>query len=138
MTISANILDLEKGKFVECPTDSNLVSVRTKICQDAGETVKVEFGTSDSIPKIVNLTMAISGTEYSELLENGLKKIMIRVQSPINSVLQFSFVSGESNSKFITIPANNTFSLDGLNFNSKTLYIQSNKNNTIVEILQIT
>jgi hypothetical protein len=138
MAIPCNTLDLENKKFVECPTGSGQVSVRTKICQDTGETLKVEFGTSDTTPTISNPTLTTATTEQSIALQNGLKQLIVRVQSPINARLQYAFISGESGTNFMTIPAGTSLSLKDVNFNSKTLYIQSDKNNTVVEILQLT
>jgi hypothetical protein len=36
----------EYNKFVECPVDSGQPAVRTKICQDENESIKVEIGVS--------------------------------------------------------------------------------------------
>lgn len=138
MAIPCNTLDLENKKFVECPAGSGQVSIRTKICQDTGETLKVEFGTSDTTPTISNPTLTTAGVEQSIVLQNGLKQLIVRTQSPVNAKLQYAFTSGESGTNFMTIPAGASLSLKDTNFNSKTLYIQSNKNNTVVEILQLT
>lgn len=138
MAIPCNTLDLENKKFVECPAGSGQVSVRTKICQDTGETLKVEFGTSDTTPTISNETLTTAGNEQSVALQSGLKQLIVRARSPINANIQFAFNSGESGTNFLTIPGGASLSLKDTNFNSKTLYLQSDKNNTIVEILQLT
>lgn len=42
MAISKNICDREYQKFEECPTGTDQPAVRTKICQNPGESIKVE------------------------------------------------------------------------------------------------
>lgn len=110
---------------------------RVTICQEAGDSVPVEFAVSTSTINIINKTIASSATEESQALVSGTKQLEIRVRSPKNAILQISFVSGESGTKFMTIPARNSFSLKDINLQSETLYVQSNENNTVVEIVEI-
>jgi hypothetical protein len=110
---------------------------RVTIGMPDGESVPVDFVVSDSTPDIKNITLVSANVEQSVTLETGLRQIMIRNRSPQNAVLKIAFTSGESGTKFITIPKGNSFNLENINFNSKTLYLQSNQDNTIVEILQI-
>lgn len=60
MTISKNICDREYDKFSEC---NNRTVVETHLCQEAGETVKVEFAQSGVVTNLFNqITNVASGS----------------------------------------------------------------------------
>lgn len=84
-------------------------------------------------PTITNLVISSTGSEVSHGLQNNLFQVIIRARA---GTLQVSFVSGESGSKFFTVPKGCSLTLDDLNFNSRTLYIQSDTV-TVVEILEL-
>lgn len=65
MAIPCNIRDREHGKFVEC---NNEVAVRTKICQETGETIKVEFDTSGSLINTYNELLSVAGLATVDLV----------------------------------------------------------------------
>lgn len=94
-------------------------------------TTAFSFVTSDII---TNFSVGSIGTEYSHSLTNGLKQVIIR--SRIGANIQFSFTSGESGTKYITIPKGSTLHIEGLTFSGKTLYFQTDKVG-IVEILEL-
>lgn len=57
MAIPCNTRDLENKKFVECPKDSGKVAIRTRLCQDDADAIKVELGNkgiTDNIYSEVN------------------------------------------------------------------------------------
>ncbi len=83
--------------------------------------------------KIYNKTAATAGTEYSQLLTTGTKKIIIKVRAT-KTKLKYSFVAGESGTKFITVGKNSSREINGLDLTSKTIYFQTNKDNQTVEI----
>lgn len=88
---------------------------------------------SASSPKVYNLTSPITPlTEFSQLLSDGVKKIIIRSRG--NSDILVSFESGMS--EFFTIPCGATYSDDNLNLNNVTLYLKTSKASEIVEILE--
>lgn len=52
---------LEHKKFVECPDGSGNPAVRTKICQDSGETIKVEFDEAGTPLNIYDEANSVAG-----------------------------------------------------------------------------
>lgn len=85
--------------------------------------------------EITNLSIVNANTEYSHALTNGLKQLRIRCRGIAD--LQYSFVSGESGTKYFTIFKGTCDSIIDLDFDSKVLYIQSNKASVIVEIMEL-
>lgn len=134
MVIPCSRNDREINKFVECPTDSGDVAVRTKICQDTGETLNVSINSPDT-PKIYNLSAPTARTEVSHVLSTNTKQLIVRVRGVAN--LQLAFISGESSTNYITIPSGASLSLTDLK-TSVTLYLQTDKNSQVIEILEWT
>lgn len=95
----------------------------------------VDVGLVAGTPNIINLSVPTAATEVSQVLSDNTKRLEIRARQT-NAQLQFAFTATESGTKFLTIPAATTYSLDGLDLDSTTLFIQSDKNATIVEILE--
>lgn len=85
--------------------------------------------------KITNLPMPIANTEYLHDLVDGLKQLRIRCRGIAD--MQYSFVIGESSTKYFSIYKGTCDNLIDLDFTSKTLYIQSNKNSMIAEIMEL-
>ncbi len=79
---------------------------------------------------ITNPTAAVANTEYSLALQTNLKAILIRNRDK-SADIKFTFVSGESGTKYVTIRPSTVFFVDGLEFSGKTLYYQSSKISTI-------
>lgn len=84
--------------------------------------------------EITNLTVALSSTEYSHSLKNGLKTLIIKCRT--TAKLQIAFVATETSTKYITIQSGASLELDGIAFTGKTLYVQANKPSVIVEIIE--
>jgi len=86
-------------------------------------------------PLIFNLSAPTANTEVSQVLSVTVKRLMIRARSG-NAKIQFSFVTGESGTKFITIPAGCTYEATDLDLISATLFIQTDKSSQTIEILE--
>lgn len=95
-------------------------------------TISVAVDSADT-PTIYNLDVPNPNTEYSQVLPNNTKKLLIKSRIH-NATLQFSFENGESATNFITVPFGTFYESDGLLLVEKTLYVQSTKATTI-EIL---
>lgn len=119
---------LSSGKWVD----------QVEVCQETGNSIPVEFVASDTTPQINNINLINANTEQSFNLQSGLRQLIIRVRTPVNAKIQIAFNSGESGTNYITIPAGTSLNLKDINFNSKVLYLQSDKSNTEVELLQLT
>lgn len=96
--------------------------------------VSVTISASQNI-KITNLSMPLANTEYSLLLTNNLKQLIIVSRSMAR--LQIAFTSTESGTKFITIPKGTSLSLFDLDLTGKTLYIQGDVPTSTVEIMEL-
>ncbi len=129
MALPKTQCDREHERFVEC---NNEVAVRTKLCQEPGETVNVSVNPS-STPTIYNLSAPTSGVEVSQALTDNTKQLLVRVRG---ASMQIAFVSGQSGTNFITIPAGASLFLKDLKTNSLTLYLQTNKNGQTIEIME--
>ena len=83
---------------------------------------------------ITNYNIAIASTEYSHSLQSNLKQLIIKPRG--DARLQVSFASGESGTKYVTIPKGAVLNMSDLTFSGKTLYMQANKTG-IVEIMEL-
>ena len=90
---------------------------------------------ASTTPKITNLELTDANTEYSHALTTNLKQCIIKARG--FAKLQISFTSGDSGTKFLTIPNGTSLSLNDLDFTGKTLYLQSDTSSVIVEILEL-
>jgi len=82
--------------------------------------------------KITNLSLPTSGTEVSHTFTDTLKSITLRSRN--KSQIQYCFVSGESNTKYVTLRPNAVLNMDGLSFLGKTIHMQSSTDGEVVEI----
>ncbi len=93
-----------------------------------------KVGIGATTPKITNLVIATPATEESHALNGNLRSLVIRARDRVQ--LQIAFTATESATKYITLNAGAVLSLDSLEFDSKTIYIQSDTATT-VEILEL-
>lgn len=93
-----------------------------------------KVGVGASTPKITNLVIGLAATEFSHVLNSNLRTLIIKARS--RAELKIAFEVGESSTKYITISRGAVLTLNDLEFNSKTLYIQSDIAATI-EILEL-
>ncbi len=84
--------------------------------------------------EITNVDLTTANTEYSHILQTDVSQIRIRCRE--YATLKVAFVSGETSTKFWTIPSGTCDTIDGLTFNG-TLYLQSNKSSVTVEVMEI-
>lgn len=111
----------------------NRRALHTKIGNKTTEPVPVEFNVP-SIPLISNIPCAAASTEYSHSFQADTKKYTIRARG--SSKIQLSFVSGTTNTNFLTIPSGVTASEDQVKASSLVIYFQTDKNNETIEILE--
>lgn len=97
-------------------------------------TYKPIIGVGATSEKITNLSLPTINTEVGHSLQDGLKGLVVRSRVP--SVLKFSFTSSESGTKYVTINKGAVLFLEGIEFSSKTIFLQSDKVTT-VEILEL-
>lgn len=86
-----------------------------------------------SKPNTYNLAMASASNEYSQALPTNTKKIVIRSRG--TNDLRLAWVSGETATSYITIPAGSSFQLDGVWLRGATVYLRSSGASDTAEIL---
>lgn len=96
-------------------------------------TTSIRSAPSASNPTITNLVLTLSNTEYSHSVLTGTQSILIRARGL--SKLQIAFVSGDTNTLFLTIPRGTSLSLPDLSY-SGTIYIEGNVPGEVVEIVE--
>lgn len=84
-------------------------------------------------PLVLNMSLASAGTEYSLQLADSTKKFSLNAVGA-SIVITFGWVSG---GPVITIPKGCSYTVDGvlLQGSYRTIYIKSNTNATVIEIL---
>lgn len=99
----------------------------------AGATQEVEIAGVSS-PTIINLSLPTAGTEYSQLIPLSVKKFMLR--SRLSGRLQVAYISGQTNTTFLTISPGCTYTEEGLAATSPlTLYVNSSKPSDVLELI---
>lgn len=82
-------------------------------------------------------TLATAGTEYTISFPNGLKAFRIRIRS--GGKVQIASVSGESGTEYETLLPGVQYWEDQLgSLNGFQLHVQSNKDNTVLEVISWT
>ena len=119
--------------------DKNFRQILRAVYDDILKAIRV-IATIDSsffasVPKIYNVPAAVTGTEYSKALSAGTRKIMFKTKST-GAKIKFSFVAGESGTKFISVGKNTSHEVNDLNLSSATLYFQTNKNTQTLQIME--
>jgi hypothetical protein len=84
-------------------------------------------------PTIYNVTMTSANTEYSKLLPDGARKVLLHERAG-GSAVKYAFVSGESGSVYMTIPAASSKYLEASEIGGRTIYFQCPDAGKILEI----
>jgi len=85
-------------------------------------------------PTILNKTLTLADTEYSQVIPDDSKKLVIK--SRLFGNLKIAFVENESGTNYLTIPAGSTgYALDAVHLKDLTLYAQSDVAGDVCEIL---
>lgn len=84
-------------------------------------------------PVIYNVPALLADTEYSQLLNSNTSILKIRCRGTAR--IQYSFVAGESGTKFITLSPGASDTITGINFIGN-IYFQLNQAGQTVEILE--
>jgi hypothetical protein len=85
--------------------------------------------------KITPLSLALANTEYTHVLQDNLTQLRIKCRGV--ATIQLSFKVGESSTNYWTINKGCVDNIDGISFSGKTLYMQSDKANMTVEIMEL-
>lgn len=86
-------------------------------------------------PIITNLSAPSANTEVSHTFQDNTQKFHIKTRSSVAD-MQFAFTSGQSDTVFITIPSGVTFTEDDLDLSGVTIFLQTDKGNQTIEILE--
>jgi len=84
-------------------------------------------------PAVYNVTMTNAATEYSQALPANTRKFLLKCRGVY--AIQVCFTSGESGTKYVTVPANQTYSEDQINAATLTLYFQCATAAQVAEII---
>jgi hypothetical protein len=82
--------------------------------------------------QVINKTMTLADTEYSQALPIGTVKLMVQNRGLYDT--KFSFVSGTSGTNYMTIKAGQVYYDDLVN-TSRTLYFQCPTAAQVLEII---
>lgn len=89
---------------------------------------------SASNPLVVNVEMPVAGTEYSYNLPIGCRQFLLQTRSL--STTKFTYVSGESDVIFKTIPRGCFFSQSDIQLTAVTpIYFQSDTSAQMAELI---
>jgi hypothetical protein len=143
-------LDVALGKPISQTTDSirigdgsTLVSVTTvagKYGLDVNiinDPLVVNTNSNASTPTIYNVSAPLAGTEYSQVLPTGLKKIGAKLRAGATAAnLQFAYTLGGSSSNYVKVPFGSFYTDDGLNTStSLTFYFQTDQAGQTLELI---
>lgn len=83
--------------------------------------------------QIINQTLTLANTEYGISLPANTIHLEFKTRG--SGTLQFSFVAGETNTKYVTLKSGSTYSIREVSLTGKTLYVQSPTAGVVVEVL---
>jgi hypothetical protein len=78
--------------------------------------------------------MPLANTEYSQALNNSVKKIMVRMRTPGDCKVAFSM--GQSGTLYFTIKVGCSYSEENLDLSNAIIYLQSDQAGQVAEILE--
>jgi len=87
-------------------------------------------------PDIYNLSMPLANTEYSQVLSDGTKQLLIRMRDSAEA--RISFVVGGTLIKYVTIKENCVYADINLDLVGVTIYLQSSAASQVAEIREWT
>jgi hypothetical protein len=87
-----------------------------------------------SVAKVYNVSLPTANTEVGQALTDGTKQITVKNRT--NGITKFTFVSGESATKYVTIPRGAVYKEENLNTSSATIYMQSPQASQTIEVLE--
>lgn len=147
---SVRVEDPNTGSHIRVETDGS-INVNTQIDASTGDniaiqdsqghelninpdgSINVQVGAgSVSTPTIANLNVATKNTEVSYVLPINTQKFKVRARGL--SKVQLSYNAGTTNSNYYTIDPGNTYEEQDLNA-PVTIYLQTSKDNEVIEIL---
>lgn len=86
-------------------------------------------------PTIANVSVPVANTQVSYVLPTNTKQYMIKVRPVSAAVLQVAYVSGQTNTNYITIPPKCFYSESELSLGGLTIYFESDLAGQTVEIV---
>lgn len=132
-TPGTNSLIMDRSEPIGNSEDNQLRrALHTKVTNKPSEAIPFTFASADT-PIITNFSIPLINTEYQFNFQFNTKKFIIRSRNPAR--LQFAFVSGDSSINYFTIPVGCSFSEEGVQLQSKSLFVQSSSV-TMLEILE--
>lgn len=84
-------------------------------------------------PTIINKTLTTQNTEYSQALPAGTKRFTLQARTAVDVKLCFTALA--SGTTYITVKSGSSYSEEGLDLSSKTLYMQAGSDGVVVEIV---
>lgn len=126
-----NVKDLERDKFrKDDVTGDKFVAVTDEEAQAILEQIRDNLGgTADTTPSIQNVSIVNANVEEEIILPANTKRFLIRSRN--RGVLTLAYASGGNH---VTIPAGSSF-VDSSFYQSQSVFIQSSKNNDVVELV---
>lgn len=84
-------------------------------------------------PTIFNVLASIKGDEYSQVLPNNTGQFLLKARN--SAKLQISFISGTTGTNYLTVYPGSIYKVESVKITGKTVYFQSSKDGTDVEII---
>jgi hypothetical protein len=85
-------------------------------------------------PSVQNIALTTAGTEYTAVIPTNSRQFELR--SRTFATIQVAYTSGESGITYRTVPAGCAYIETGLLLSSNlTVYVQSTKNNDVLEVI---
>lgn len=99
--------------------------------------IEVNTNSNAALPTIYNVSAPIAGTEYSQVIPAGVKRLTAKLRSSgVAANLQFSFTAGTSGTNYIKVPFGAFYQEDGLDTNSViTFYFQTDQAGQTLEMI---
>lgn len=132
------VQEIERYIYEEEPTVAQRTILVDKLGSliDDGNPLPVEATISTSnvgTPTIYNVDADTAGSEYSQVLPDNTGQFLVRARN--NAKLQLSYISGQTDTNYLTVMPGNIYTVEAVKLTGKTLYFQSSKDNTVVEIV---
>ena len=84
-------------------------------------------------PYIYNKTLTLANTEYSQALPTNTKRFTLQARTSVD--VKLAFTAEASGTTYVTVKAGASYSEEGLDSSSKTVYMQTASAGTVIELI---
>lgn len=133
-----SIQDRVKAAYKQSPKDADATAKRACLENTESDPAIVQPVDSKNVKPIV-VDIPNKDTETSQVLSAGTRRIIMNVRGKVDTIVRFAFVENDTDdgNPYFEIDPGGYIDLDKINFTGKTIYLRTDKDARIIQILEL-